>query len=70
MVTWIRVDGYTLVERSLPFGSRTSPFLFDLFGKAVNGIMLQKFKDILQHLDDFLSISAWTEQQSISFETE
>lgn len=44
-------------ERFLPFGLRTSAFLFDLFAKGVNWIMLQQFKDVFHYLDDFLSIA-------------
>ena len=45
-------------ERFLPFGLRTSAFLFDLFAKALNWIMLQKFQDIIHYLDDFFGIFA------------
>lgn len=43
-------------ERFLPFGLRTSPFLFDLFAKALNWIMLRTFNDVIHYLDDFLGI--------------
>ena len=43
-------------ERFLPFGLRTSAFLFDLFAKALNWIMLQKFQDIIHYLDDFFGV--------------
>lgn len=49
-------DGTYWFERFLPFGLRTSAFLFDLFAKGVNWIMLQKFNDVIHYLDDFLSI--------------
>lgn len=48
-------------ERFLPFGLRTAAFIFDLFAKGVNWIMLQKFNDVLHYLDDFLSISPTSE---------
>ena len=44
-------------EHFLPFGLRTAVFIFDLFAKGVNWIMLQKYNDVLHYLDDFLSIS-------------
>ena len=50
-------DFYWL-ERFLPFGLRTSPFLFDLFAKGVNWILVAVFHwtVILHYLDDFFAI--------------
>ena len=45
-------------ERFLSFGLRTSAFLFDLFAKALNWIILQKFQDIIHYLADFFGMFA------------
>ena len=45
-------------ERYLPFGLRTSPFIFDLFAKAVNWIMIAVllWDIVLHYLDDCFAI--------------
>lgn len=44
-----------LIDRFLPFGLRTSPFLFDLFAKGIHCIMaaLLSWGLIFHYLDDF-----------------
>ena len=51
-------DGSYWMERYLPFGLRTSPFLFDLFAKALNWIMIAvlSWLFVLHYLDDFFAI--------------
>ena len=44
------------MEKFLPFGLRTSPFLFDLFSKGVNWIVIHNGHDCIHYLDDFLCI--------------
>ena len=46
------------MERYLPFGLRTSPFLFDLFARALNWIMIAVlgWSLVLHYLDDFFAI--------------
>ena len=45
------------MERFLPFGLRTSPFLFDLFAKGLNWMMINKTNgEVIHYLDDFLGI--------------
>ena len=46
------------MERYLPFGLRTAPFLFDLFAKALNWILIAVlwWATILHYLDDFFAI--------------
>ena len=46
------------MERYLPFGLRTSPFLFDLFARALNWIMVAVliWLFVLHYLDDFFAI--------------
>ena len=46
------------MERYLPFGLRTSPFLFDLFAKALHWIMVAVlyWGIVLHYLDDFFAI--------------
>lgn len=46
------------MERYLPFGLRTSPFLFDLFARALNWIMIAilGWSFVLHYLDDFFAI--------------
>ena len=45
-------------ERYLPFGLRTSPFLFDLFARALNWILIAVlgWSFVLHYLDDFFAI--------------
>lgn len=50
------------MKRFLPFKLRIFPFLFNLFSKTVNWIMLQKFRKVLHYLDDIFSISASLEE--------
>ena len=51
-------DGRYWMERYLPFGLRTAPFLFDLFAKALNWILraVLGWVFILHYLDDFFAI--------------
>ena len=51
-------DDCYYLERYLPFGLRTSPFLFDLFAKALNWILIAvlHWNVILHYLDDFFAI--------------
>ena len=51
-------DNYYWMERYLPFGLRTAPFLFDLFAKALNWILIAvlSWTIVLHYLDDFLAI--------------
>ncbi len=53
-------DGLYWIERYLPFGLRTSPFIFDLFAKAINWIMIAVllWAIVLHYLDDFFAILA------------
>ena len=44
------------LEKFLPFGLRTSAYLFDLFAKAVNWIAIEEGHDVLHYLDDFLAV--------------
>ena len=44
------------VECFLPFGLRTLPFLFKLFGKRINWIIIKKRYNTLYYLDNFLAI--------------
>ena len=45
------------MDKYLPFGLRTSPFLFDLFAKGINWILYNcGWKDAIHYLDDFLII--------------
>ena len=51
-------DGQYWKERYLPFGLRTSPFIFDLFAKALNWILIAilLWAIVLHYLDDFFAI--------------
>ena len=51
-------DGRYWIERYLPFGLRTAPFLFDLFAKALNWILIAVlcWCIVLHYLDDFFAI--------------
>lgn len=51
-------DGRYWIERYLPFGLRTAPFLFDLFAKALNWILIAVlyWSIVLHYLDDFFAI--------------
>lgn len=51
-------DDFYWLERFLPFGLRTSPFLFDLFAKGVNWILVAvlQWSVVLHYLDDFFAI--------------
>lgn len=40
----------------LPFSLRTSPFLFDLFAKSFNWMLLQRDHDTMHYLDNFLGV--------------
>lgn len=48
------------MERYLSFGLRTSPFLFDLFAKALHWILVAvlAWSMVLHYLDDFFAILA------------
>lgn len=51
-------DDHYYFDRFLPFGLRTSPFLFDLLAKALHWILMATFhwSIILHYLDDFFAI--------------
>ena len=51
-------DGSYWMERYLPFGLRTSPFLFDLFARTLNWIIIAVlgWSLVLHYLDDFFAI--------------
>ena len=51
-------DGRYWMERYLQFGLRTAPFLFDLFAKALNWILIAVllWSRVLHYLDDFFAI--------------
>lgn len=50
-------DGVYYGELFLPFGLRTAPFIFNLFGEAFEWILQRKYSWILRrYLDDFLMI--------------
>lgn len=51
-------DGRYWKERYLPFGLRMSPFLFDLFAKALTWILIAilLWEVVLHYLDDFFAI--------------
>ena len=51
-------DGRYWMERYLPFGLRTAPFLFDLFARALNWMLIAilGWTFILHYLDDFFAI--------------
>lgn len=44
------------VELFLPFGLRTSPYLFDLFAKGLNWILINAGFRTLHYLDDFFAV--------------
>ena len=48
----------------LPFGLRTSPFIFDLFAKGINWILVVQNWLVLHYLDDFLAIVKTSEEAS------
>ena len=48
----------------LPFGLRTSPFIFDLFAKGINLILVVQNWLVLHYLDDFLAIVKTSEEAS------
>ena len=49
--------GYYWFERFLPFGLRTSPFIFDLFAKGIHWILMNGgWENTLHYLDDFFAI--------------
>lgn len=43
-------------ERFLPFGLRTSPYLFDLFAKGLNWMLINAEWRTLHYLDDFFTV--------------
>lgn len=51
-------DGFYYIDRFLPFGLRTAPFIFDLFAKALHWVLVAiLFWSIVFHyLDDFFAI--------------
>ena len=59
-------DGCYWMERYLPFGLRTAPFLFDLFAKALNWILIAvlRWTVILHYLDEFFAILSPTANAS------
>lgn len=49
--------GHYWFERFLPFGLRTSPFIFDLFAKGIHWLLIKEgLEDTLHYLDDFFAI--------------
>lgn len=49
--------GYYWFQRFLPFGLRTSPFIFDLFAKGIHWILINGgWENTLHYLDDFSAI--------------
>ena len=46
------------IDRFLPFGLRTAPFIFDLFAKALHWILIAmlRWSTVIHYLDDFLAI--------------
>lgn len=44
------------MERFLPFGLQTSPYLFDLFAKGLNWMLMNAGWQTLHYLDDFLGV--------------
>ena len=48
----------------LPFGLRTSSFIFDLFAKGINWILVVQNWLVLHYLDDFLAIVKTSEEAS------
>lgn len=60
-------DDFFWKECYLPFGLRTSPFLFDLFAKALNWILtaVLHWTIVLHYLDDFFAIlSPWADAEA------
>jgi hypothetical protein len=51
-------NGFFYIDRFLPFGLRTAPFLFDLFAKALHWILVAVlfWAVVLHYLDDFFAI--------------
>jgi Reverse transcriptase (RNA-dependent DNA polymerase) len=51
-------DGAFYIDRFLPFGLRTAPFLFDLFARALHWILVAVllWPHIFHYLDDFFAI--------------
>jgi hypothetical protein len=50
-------DGEYYQELFLPFGLRTAPFIFNLFGEALQWILQRKYSYVVKrYLDDFLFI--------------
>ncbi len=60
-------DNSYWLERFLPFGLRTSPFLFDLFAKGVNWVLFAvlHWSVVLHYLDDFFAIlPSWADAEA------
>jgi hypothetical protein len=55
-----RWDDTWWYDKFLPFGLRTSPFIFDLFSRGLNWILQHEFgwTAVLHYLDDFLAVLA------------
>lgn len=55
----IHWDGQFFFEKVLPFGLRSSPYIFDKVATAIEWIIRNEFSipDLLHYLDDFLSIA-------------
>lgn len=51
-------DGHYYIDRFLPFGLRTAPFIFDLFAKALHWILVAVlfWAIVFHYLDDFFAI--------------
>ena len=49
-------DGNYYLERYLPFSLRTAPFIFDLFAKSLDSILMDAGWQTIHYLDSFLAI--------------
>ena len=47
-------EGTLYVDVFLPFGLRTAPFIFNLFGEGLHWILESFGRDLVHYLDDFL----------------
>lgn len=48
--------GIYYIEKFLPFGLRTAPFIFDLFAKGLNWILINAGWMAIHYLDNFLAV--------------
>jgi hypothetical protein len=63
-------DGTFYIDRFLPFGLRTAPFLFDLFAKALHWILtaILRWFHVLHYLDDFAILPPSTDAAHYEYE--